>query len=195
MLSINTSEPPTSAMNVIPGIIYSHVHCIGNKGMSKVDRCLWCKQKRGMLILYKIILHTYSAQYRYDFSRKVAVEFIGVFDTVAVVGTMFRKTLPFPGNNHMVKTFRHAMSLDEHRSAYHPRAWQRSIPDKDVVDTLVKQGRQRIGIFRSLFTKLDDTARTLTAPVADEDPALSVAPLGKVQIAKRSTSLVVMQVS
>lgn len=102
------------------------------------------------------------------------VEFIGVFDTVSAVGTMLPKTLPFPGNNHMVKTFRHAMSLDEHRAAFQPKPWVRSVPG-DELDSRREKGVQRIGVVRSLFGAVGDSAkRTLSTP--ETEPAVIVPP-------------------
>lgn len=48
------------------------------------------------------------------------IEFIGVFDTVSSVGALYPRVLPFSSDNHITKTFRHAMSLDEHRAVRSP---------------------------------------------------------------------------
>lgn len=45
-------------------------------------------------------------------------------DTVASVG-LFPKTLPFTKSNTAIKVFRHALSLDEHRSKFVPSVWQK----------------------------------------------------------------------
>lgn len=69
-----------------------------------------------------------SAQYKHDFSRPVTVDFIGVFETVVSVGTMLPRTLPLPATNHMVRTFRHALALDEHRASFQAKLWVRGAP-------------------------------------------------------------------
>lgn len=109
----------------------------------------------------------------------MTVEFIGVFDTVEAVGTMLPRTLPFPGTNHMVKTFRHAMSLDEHRAAYQAQPWQRTLAGKDRLDVLRTRGRKRIGLFRSLGGVLGDKVKTgtsLTMEVGESDSTLVIPP-------------------
>lgn len=57
--------------------------------------------------------NTLAAGFKRTFARDVKVEFLGVFDTVASVGVLVRKNLPFTAANSAVKTFRHALSLDE----------------------------------------------------------------------------------
>ncbi|KAI5114665.1 hypothetical protein M0805_004528, partial [Coniferiporia weirii] len=55
-----------------------------------------------------------SVLFKKSFSMDVDIEFIGVWDTVDSVGLIPRH-VPFTKNNTCVKTFRHAISLDEHR--------------------------------------------------------------------------------
>ncbi|KAF8215017.1 hypothetical protein K438DRAFT_1800618 [Mycena galopus ATCC 62051] len=61
-----------------------------------------------------------AAGYKQTFCQDVQVEFLGVWDTVASVGVIMRRTLPYTGVNSSVKIFRHAVSLDEHRSRFVP---------------------------------------------------------------------------
>ncbi|KAG8944216.1 hypothetical protein FRC04_002083 [Tulasnella sp. 424] len=61
------------------------------------------------------------------FSRDVCIEFMGVWDTVSSVGVLSRH-LPFTASNTTVKTFRHALALDEHRAKFKPNPWHRSAP-------------------------------------------------------------------
>lgn len=46
-------------------------------------------------------------------------------DTVASVGVIRSKTLPFTTANTTIKTFRHALSLDEHRVKFRPNLYHR----------------------------------------------------------------------
>ncbi|CCM03505.1 uncharacterized protein FIBRA_05639 [Fibroporia radiculosa] len=61
-----------------------------------------------------------AAGFKQTFCRAVPIEFVGVWDTVASVGTLISRTLPFIANNTGIKTFRHALALDEHRSKFRP---------------------------------------------------------------------------
>lgn len=57
--------------------------------------------------------------FRDTFSIKVPIEFLGVWDTVSSVGFIGR-TLPYTSSNRCLKTFRHAISADEHRVKFRP---------------------------------------------------------------------------
>ncbi|KAG9029486.1 hypothetical protein FS837_003540 [Tulasnella sp. UAMH 9824] len=56
------------------------------------------------------------------FSISVPIEFVGVWDTVASVGWTF-KHLPFTDSNTIIRCFRHALALDEHRVEFMPNPW------------------------------------------------------------------------
>ncbi|EKM61846.1 uncharacterized protein PHACADRAFT_248724 [Phanerochaete carnosa HHB-10118-sp] len=58
-----------------------------------------------------------STLFKKAFSMDVDIEFIGVWDTVCSVG-LFSRRLPFTTSNMSVKTFRHAVSLDERRAKF-----------------------------------------------------------------------------
>lgn len=49
-------------------------------------------------------------------------------DTVASTGVIMSRTLPFTTNNASIKTFRHALSLDEHRAKFVPTFYHRKAP-------------------------------------------------------------------
>lgn len=62
--------------------------------------------------------------YRYTFSRKVAVHFIGLWDTVSSVGWMWDpQHFQFTANNPIVGTVRHAVALDERRAYFPQNLW------------------------------------------------------------------------
>lgn len=46
-------------------------------------------------------------------------------DTVSAVGVLYSPDLPFVSNNHAIRVFRHAISLDEHRIKYAQNLWHR----------------------------------------------------------------------
>ncbi|GJE99327.1 DUF2235 domain-containing protein [Phanerochaete sordida] len=70
-----------------------------------------------------------AAGFKRTFCRSVLVEFMGVWDTVASVGLLRSKTLPFTTTNTTIKTFRHALSLDERRCKFQPNLYHRLTPD------------------------------------------------------------------
>ncbi|KAF9565097.1 hypothetical protein CPC08DRAFT_759803 [Agrocybe pediades] len=65
-----------------------------------------------------------STEFKKAFSVDVSIEFIGVWDTVDSVG-IIPKRLPFTTSNTIVKTFRHAVSLDERRAKFKANLWNR----------------------------------------------------------------------
>ncbi|KAF9492297.1 hypothetical protein BDN71DRAFT_1483827 [Pleurotus eryngii] len=65
-----------------------------------------------------------SNAFKKAFSVDVDIEFIGVWDTVSSVGLIPRK-LPFTTSNTIVRTFRHAIALDEHRAKFQANHWNR----------------------------------------------------------------------
>ncbi|KAH8828621.1 hypothetical protein DL96DRAFT_1526362 [Flagelloscypha sp. PMI_526] len=70
--------------------------------------------------------------FKEDFSIDVDIEMVGVWDTVASVGAIPR-TLPFTSSNTIVKTFRHALSLDERRAKFQPNLWHTNTEDSAVL--------------------------------------------------------------
>ncbi|KAF9078518.1 hypothetical protein BDP27DRAFT_1309702 [Rhodocollybia butyracea] len=64
-----------------------------------------------------------SSAFKQAFCRDVTIEFLGVWDTVDSVG-LINKRLPFTTSNTIVRTFRHAISLDERRCKFKPNFWE-----------------------------------------------------------------------
>ncbi|KAL0575406.1 hypothetical protein V5O48_006577 [Marasmius crinis-equi] len=65
-----------------------------------------------------------SNAFKKAFSVDVPIEFLGVWDTVDSVG-MIPKRLPFTTSNTILRTFRHAVSLDERRAKFKANLWNR----------------------------------------------------------------------
>ncbi|KAJ6530943.1 hypothetical protein DFH09DRAFT_1183741 [Mycena vulgaris] len=63
-----------------------------------------------------------STAFKKAFSNHVHIDFIGVWDTVDSVGLIPRR-LPFTTSNTIVRTFRHAVSLDERRAKFKANLW------------------------------------------------------------------------
>ncbi|KAH9854307.1 hypothetical protein C2E23DRAFT_883906 [Lenzites betulinus] len=64
-----------------------------------------------------------SNAFKKAFSIDVDIDFIGVWDTVSSVG-IIPHTLPFTSSNTAIRVFRHALSLDEHRSRFQANLYQ-----------------------------------------------------------------------
>jgi len=60
-----------------------------------------------------------AADFKQDFCRSVKVEFLGAWDTVSM-GLIRDKTLPYVKANDGIRTFRHALALDERRANFEP---------------------------------------------------------------------------
>ncbi|KDQ20917.1 hypothetical protein BOTBODRAFT_26928 [Botryobasidium botryosum FD-172 SS1] len=71
-----------------------------------------------------------SKGFKQAFSIDVPIHFMGVWDTVASVGVLWARHLPFTSSNNFVRTFRHAMSLDEHRARFQLNKWHNDDPSK-----------------------------------------------------------------
>ncbi|KAG1742356.1 uncharacterized protein EDB91DRAFT_1336135 [Suillus paluster] len=73
-----------------------------------------------------------AAGFKQTFSHDVRVEFVGVWDTVQSTGMLLSRSLPFTNCNTLIKTFRHALALDEHRVKFQPNLYHR--PQSDTAD-------------------------------------------------------------
>lgn len=67
-----------------------------------------------------------SCLFKKAFSMDVDIEFVGVWDTVDSVG-IFPRHVPFTKKNTCVKTFRHAISLDEHRVKFKASLFDKAV--------------------------------------------------------------------
>ncbi|KIY72955.1 hypothetical protein CYLTODRAFT_366733 [Cylindrobasidium torrendii FP15055 ss-10] len=68
--------------------------------------------------------------FKQTFCHNVRVEFLGAWETVSSVGVVVAKTLPFTNSNRSIKTFRHALALDEHRVRFKANLFHRPFPAK-----------------------------------------------------------------
>jgi len=66
-----------------------------------------------------------AARFKGAFALGVVIDFLGVWDTVSSVGYVYTPDLPFVGSNDMIKVFRHAVALDEHRVMFRPNLYHR----------------------------------------------------------------------
>ncbi|TEB20951.1 hypothetical protein FA13DRAFT_1742565 [Coprinellus micaceus] len=70
-----------------------------------------------------------SNAFKKAFSIDVDIEFLGVWDTVNSVGIIPRR-LPFSASNTLVRTFRHAIALDERRAKFKVNHWSRATQEE-----------------------------------------------------------------
>jgi len=69
--------------------------------------------------------------FKYAFSREVEVYFCGIWDTVSSYGWINSPIeLRFNGQNPIIRTGRHAVSIHEHRCCYQDNLWGPSLPGK-----------------------------------------------------------------
>ncbi|ESK92292.1 hypothetical protein Moror_4690 [Moniliophthora roreri MCA 2997] len=73
-----------------------------------------------------------SNAFKRAFSVDVTIEFVGVWDTVDSVG-LVPKRLPFTTSNTILRTFRHAVSLDERRAKFKANLWNRPTAEEAVL--------------------------------------------------------------
>ncbi|NVN92798.1 MAG: DUF2235 domain-containing protein [Desulfuromonadales bacterium] len=65
-----------------------------------------------------------AGRFRRYYSRRIDIDFLGVWDTVSSIGSRFRpKVFPSTFDNPSVCSFRHAVALDERRAAYGTNLW------------------------------------------------------------------------
>jgi len=71
--------------------------------------------------------------FKSDFSRDCDLHFVGVWDTVSSVGWVWDPVvLPFLGQNPIIRTGRHAVSIDERRCYYRDNLWGSPLSDQDL---------------------------------------------------------------
>ncbi|KAF8907396.1 hypothetical protein CPB85DRAFT_1254318 [Mucidula mucida] len=110
-----------------------------------------------------------SAGFKRTFCQNVQIEFMGVWDTVSSVGVVMGRTLPFTSSNKSIKTFRHALSLDEHRARFKPNLYHRAVPGEyttgDISRNKPSIGRKHL----SLFDKFKHKNLAVQAESSDDD--------------------------
>ncbi|KAH8987398.1 hypothetical protein EDB86DRAFT_2832355 [Lactarius hatsudake] len=94
--------------------------------------------------LYKADDNTDLAQgFKATFCREVPIEFVGVWETVASVGVIMGKTLPFVDVNTTIRVFRQALALDEHRAKFRPNLYHRSVITKPETKVLRRNDKSK----------------------------------------------------
>ncbi|KAK7034622.1 hypothetical protein VNI00_012263 [Paramarasmius palmivorus] len=71
-----------------------------------------------------------ALEFKATFSTDVDIEFVGVWDTVDSVGLIPRR-LPLTGANDIIRTFRHALALDEHRAKFKANHFHRNAKEDE----------------------------------------------------------------
>lgn len=71
--------------------------------------------------------------FRKAFSRRCTVHFLGLWDTVKSVGWVYDPvSFQFTANNYIVRTVRHAISIDERRAFFRPNLWGKGRSFQDI---------------------------------------------------------------
>ncbi|KAF5317488.1 hypothetical protein D9619_013150 [Psilocybe cf. subviscida] len=81
-----------------------------------------------------------SNAFKKAFAIDVDIEFLGVWETVNSVGLIPRH-LPFTTSNSVVKTFRHALALDERRAKFKANHWNR--PTEEEINLSLSDRQKR----------------------------------------------------
>jgi len=95
-------------------------------------------------------------------SIDVPIEFLGCWDTVNSVGYWTTTSLPFTDYNPMVRTFRHAVALDERRAKFRTNLWN----PNDKVLTTGDGGLSDIQ--KTIKTLIDEKSKGLETTHVDE---------------------------
>ncbi|EAU86154.2 hypothetical protein CC1G_03365 [Coprinopsis cinerea okayama7 len=96
------------------------------------------------------------AGFKQTYCQDVKIEFMGVWDTVSSVGVFIKRTLPFTNSNRSVKTFRHALALDERRVKFQPNYYHRPTPKEDDSFTTEQVDHRKQGSSDSSTLAEDD---------------------------------------
>ncbi|KAI9508334.1 hypothetical protein F5148DRAFT_923284 [Russula earlei] len=110
--------------------------------------------------------------FKNTFGRKVVIDFLGVWDTVASVGWLRSPRLPFVGSNDMIRVFRHALSLDERRAKFRPNLYHRQ-PDPDLPPLPTRPLLRRVANFLNPFKLRYLKPTRDTSHVSVEDPGFT----------------------
>ncbi|CAE6468784.1 unnamed protein product [Rhizoctonia solani] len=81
-----------------------------------------------------------SNGFKRAFCVDVKIDFVGVFDTVNSVGIIPRE-LPFAKSNYLIRVFRHAVALDEHRAKFKANLWGRTT---EAEEKLGEDGKKKV---------------------------------------------------
>ncbi|KAK7034621.1 hypothetical protein VNI00_012262 [Paramarasmius palmivorus] len=88
-----------------------------------------------------------ASEFKATFSTDVDIEFVGVWDTVDSVGIIPRR-LPFTGANDIIRTFRHALALDERRAKFKANHFHRNA-EEDAQHASHHHARDNLSTSRS----------------------------------------------
>lgn len=99
-----------------------------------------------------------SNAFKRTFGLNVPIHFLGVWDTVNSVGLLGRN-LPFTASNTAVHTFRHAVSLDEHRAKFQPNLYNFPSPEEL---SLTLHSKQKQVLSQSAFVESLEARSTET---------------------------------
>ncbi|RXW12269.1 hypothetical protein EST38_g13584 [Candolleomyces aberdarensis] len=82
---------------------------------------------------------TQAKEFKRAFSTTVDIEFLGVWDTVGSVGFRPEKP-PFSASTTFIKTYRHAISLDERRAKFQANPWNKHLSREEQLEARSSSG-------------------------------------------------------
>ncbi|KAI0640161.1 hypothetical protein C8Q77DRAFT_1044697 [Trametes polyzona] len=122
-----------------------------------------------------------STAFKKAFSIDVDIDFIGVWDTVCSVGAIPHR-LPFTSSNTAIRTFRHAVSLDERRAKFKANTYNRPTDWESKQGThrgdMPRPSRRRTGLrvaSKKLAQTVKDVKDTITTTAAATAAAVASA--------------------
>ncbi|KAF8756833.1 hypothetical protein RHS01_04096 [Rhizoctonia solani] len=109
-----------------------------------------------------------SNGFKRAFCIDVKIDFVGVFDTVNSVGIIPRE-LPFAKSNYLIRVFRHAVALDEHRAKFQPNLWGRSTESEEK---LGEAGKKKVYHRQKSKSGVWNTQQPRSDPSTLDDPRM-----------------------
>lgn len=96
--------------------------CPGNEGLIPYVTRMFARHTREALGTKQTL--KMADDFKQTFSREVIIHFVGVWDTVSSVGWVYDPVvLPYSARNPIMRTGRHAVSIDEHRAFFRNNLW------------------------------------------------------------------------
>jgi uncharacterized protein (DUF2235 family) len=107
----------------LAGVLHMYgLLCPGNQGLIPYITRMYARTSRELAKQHDTF--DVARGFKKTFSRDITLHFVGVWDTVSSVGWIFDPVkLPYTARNPIMKTGRHAISIDERRCFYRDNLW------------------------------------------------------------------------
>jgi uncharacterized protein (DUF2235 family) len=116
---------------VLAGVLHTcGLLCPGNEGLIPYALRIFASKSKDRRMRAQTL--DVAEKFKNAFSRDLLVDFVGVWDTVSSVGWIYDPVvLPDEGRNPIIRTGRHAISIDERRCYYQEKLWGKSLKPGD----------------------------------------------------------------